>query len=63
MHISILVSSCYISTLTKNIWKIEKKVKNLKNSSCPSFVFDQNLFIAFFSMNDFFAQTTFSCSL
>ena len=40
-------------------FKIEKKVKNKKNSSCPSFIFDQKLLITF-SINDFFAQIIFS---
>ena len=52
--------------LTKNIWKkikIEKKVKIKKFPSCPNFIFDQKLFITLFSINDFFAQIAFSCSL
>ena len=36
--------------LKKKTEKILKKiVKNFKNSSCPIFVFDQNLYIIFFS--------------
>ena len=39
------------STLTKNTWKklkLKKNVKNIKNSSCASFVFDQKLFMILF---------------
>ena len=39
------------STLTKNTLKnfnFKNKMKILKNSSCPNFIFVQKLFIAFF---------------
>ena len=43
--------------------KILKKLKIKKNSSHLSFIFLPKNCLYFFSINDFFAQITFSCSL
>ena len=53
------------STLMKNmeILKFKKKLKIKKILAAPVSFFAQILLIVFFSINDFFAQITFSCSL
>ena len=65
VHISFWSADVIFSTLMKNTWKIkiQKKVENKKNSSYPSFVFCPKFANNFFSINDFFAKITFSCSL
>ena len=42
--------------------KIEKMVKNKKIPSYPNFCFRPKVVYNLFSLNDFYAQITFSCS-
>ena len=51
------------STLIKRKIKIENKFNDNFICNCLTFVFDQKLFVIFFSINNFFAQITFSYSL
>ena len=50
------------STLMKNMKKIKIK-KKVENIIFSNFVFCPKIAYQFFSINDFFAQITFSCSL
>ena len=58
MYIFLFLSAdTLFSTLTKNTQKklkLKKGQKFKKSNTCPNFVFDQKLFINFYSINDFF---------